>query len=87
MSNDNNAPFVSTANYAAATGVSTSPFTDQRAAIEGGGGGGGAGNMVYENVSINVDDGSGTGAAEKMTAVDQGEDDFNIGTASAKIIF
>jgi len=86
MSNDNNAPFVSTANYAAATGVSTSPFTDQRAVIEGGGGGGGAGNMVYENGSINVDDGSGTGTV-KITTVDQGEDNFNIGTASAKVSF
>ena len=62
MSNDNNAPFVSTANYAAATGVSTSPFTDQRAVIEeGGGGGDGTGNVEYAaDQSINTKAADGT---------------------------
>ena len=84
MSNDNNAPFVSTANYAAATGVSTSPFTDQRAVIEGGGGGGGAGNMVYENGSINVDDGSGTGNV-KITSINQGDVGLAIASSSTSV--
>ena len=42
-----NAPFTSTQNFTAATGVSNSPFTDQRAVIAGGGGGGGVGNLIF----------------------------------------
>jgi hypothetical protein len=85
MSDDDNEPFVSTANCAAATGVSTSSFTDQRAVIEGAGGGGGAGNMVCENGTINVDGGSGTGAAENMTTIDQGDVGLAIASSLTRV--
>lgn len=59
MSNNSNAPFVSTKKYPLVTGQSNSPFTDQRA-VEAGGGSGGLGNVIYDGVKLNVDDGTGS---------------------------
>ena len=61
MSNNSNAPFVSTKKYPLVTGESNSPFTDQRAVEAGGGGGGGLGNVIYDGSSrLNVDNGTGS---------------------------
>lgn len=59
MSNNSNAPFVSTKKYPLVTGESNSPFTDQRA-VEAGGGGGGLGNVIYDGSRLNVDNGTGS---------------------------
>ena len=58
MSNSN-APFVSTKKYPLVTGVSNSPFTDQRA-VDPGGGGGGLGNVIYNGTSLSFDNGTGS---------------------------
>lgn len=58
MSNNSNAPFVSTKKYPLVTGESNSPFTDQRA-VEAGGGGG-LGNVIYDGSRLNVDNGTGS---------------------------
>ena len=60
MSNNSNAPFVSTKKYPLVTGESNSPFTDQRAVEAGGGGGGGLGNVIYDGSRLNVDNGTGS---------------------------
>jgi hypothetical protein len=60
MSNNSNAPFVSTKIYPLVTGESNSPFTDQRAVEAGGGGGGGLGNVIYDGSRLNVDNGAGS---------------------------
>jgi len=59
MSNNSNAPFVSSKIYPLVAGVSNSPFTDQRA-VETGGGSGGLGNVIYNGQSLSVDNGAGS---------------------------
>lgn len=79
MSNNNNAPFVSTQNFPAVAGVSTSPFTDQRAVIAGGGGGGGGtGNMEYDNGDDSINTKAGDGTLTKIIAIDQGANFFKV---------
>ena len=75
MSNNNNAPFVASKNYPAVAGVSTSPFTDQRAVIAGSGSGG-LGNVIYTDDKLFVDNDDGSDAVV-ITSINNGTDLFN----------
>lgn len=79
MSNNSNAPFVSTKKYPLVSGESNSPFTDQRA-VETGGGGGSNGNVVFSDDSgitgtLKVSDGTNEAIIKE---INQGIDDFTI---------
>tara|TARA_Y100000385_G_C13103062_1_gene645778 strand:+ start:2366 stop:4282 length:1917 start_codon:yes stop_codon:yes gene_type:complete len=81
MSNNSNAPFVSSKKYPLVGGISNSPFTDQRA-VEAGGGSGGLGNVIYDGVTLSVDDGAGSSIIQD---IDQGIEDFTIRNDAGEI--
>jgi len=85
----NNAPYFPQNNYIAVQGVSTSPFTDERAVGTGGGPQPGAGgNMIFTpgigptSGKISCDDGN---ADEDIIQIDQGADPLAIGNNNGNI--